>query len=66
MATPAKKTVTALINQVTERRLPGRELEPVLKDVLVTSTWFSPEFPLKTKLRDLAKALAKGEKGASS
>lgn len=51
--------VTALIHQITERRLPGRDLEPVLREVLVTSTWFSPEFPLKTRLRDLAVAIDK-------
>lgn len=61
-----EKTVTALITQVKERRLPGGELEPVLKDVLVTSTWFSPEFPLKTKLRDLARALEATGPEASS
>ena len=62
-----EKTVTALINQVKNQRLPGAELVPVLKDVLVTSTWFSPEFPLKTNLRDLAMAIENsGREGAAS
>ncbi len=52
-----ERTVTALISQVKQRRLPGAELAPVLKDVLVTSTWFSPEFPLKSNLRELARAI---------
>lgn len=49
--------VTALITQVKENGLSGTELEPVLREVLVTSTWFSPEFPLKTLLRDLTVAI---------
>lgn len=49
--------VTALVEQVQNNRLSGSELEPILRDVLVTSTWFSPEFPLKSRLRDLATAI---------
>jgi UDP-N-acetylglucosamine--N-acetylmuramyl-(pentapeptide) pyrophosphoryl-undecaprenol N-acetylglucosamine transferase len=49
--------VTALITQIKKRRLPGRDLDPILREVLVTSTWFSPEFPLKSRLRDLAVAI---------
>lgn len=56
-------TVTALIGQVRARRLPGAELAPVLKDVLVTSTWFSPEFPLKTSLRELARTIDESRGG---
>lgn len=50
--------VRALVNQVRAGRLPGGELEPVLRDVLVTSTAFSPEFPIKTGLRELATVIA--------
>jgi UDP-N-acetylglucosamine--N-acetylmuramyl-(pentapeptide) pyrophosphoryl-undecaprenol N-acetylglucosamine transferase len=65
-----EKAVAALIHQVKARRLPGGELTPILRDVLVTSTWFSPEFPLKTHLRELARAIEDAgrpaDKGAGS
>ena len=50
-------TVRVLVNQVRAGRLPGDELAPVLRDVLVTSTYFSPEFPIKSGLRELATAI---------
>jgi HEAT repeat protein len=56
--------VTALITQIKKRRLPGRDLDPILREVLVTSTWFSPEFPLKSRLRDLAVAIDEQEPAA--
>ena len=58
-----EKAVVALVTQVRSGHLPGDELGPVLKNVMVTSTWFSPEFPLKTHLRDLAVAIEEGRKG---
>jgi len=61
-----EQAVTALLEQVEQQRLPGDELTPVLKDVLVTSTWFSPEFPLKTRLRDLAVAIAAAGTGTGT
>lgn len=63
-----EKTVTALISQVKAHRLPGAELAPVLKDVLVTSTWFSPEFPLKSSLRELARTIDenRGDQGGGA
>jgi UDP-N-acetylglucosamine--N-acetylmuramyl-(pentapeptide) pyrophosphoryl-undecaprenol N-acetylglucosamine transferase len=57
-----EKAVVALVHQVRAGRLPGDELEPILRDVLVTSTYFSPEFPIKTGLRELALAIDLSDK----
>ena len=56
--------VRALVSQVRAGGLPGGELAPVLRDVLVTSTYFSPEFPIKSGLRDLAAAIEDTAGGA--
>ena len=42
---------------VRARRLPAAPLQGELRDIMVTSTWFTPGFPLKDKLKDLSLAI---------
>lgn len=50
-------TLKILAQQVRAGRLPAGPLRDDLKDILVTSTWFTPGFPLKNNLKDLGLAV---------
>lgn len=46
-----------LTEEVRSRRLPVGPLRDDLKDIMVTTTWFAPGFPLKNNLRELGRAI---------
>lgn len=50
-------TLKILAEEVRARRLPASPLKDDLKDIMVTTTWFAPGFPLKNNLRDLGRAI---------
>ena len=50
-------TIVVLAKQIRARRLPAAPLKGLLKDIMVTTTWFTPGFPLKDKLKDLSMAI---------
>ncbi len=50
-------TIVVLAGQVRARRLSVDSLQGLLKDIMVTTTWFTPGFPLKDKLKDLSLAI---------
>ncbi len=50
-------SIMVLAEQVRARRLPAAPLQGELRDIMVTSTWFTPGFPLKDKLKDLSLAI---------
>ncbi len=52
-----ERTLIVLAQQVRARRIPAAPLKDVLKEIMVTTTWFSPGFPLKNNLRDLGLAV---------
>ena len=46
-----------MADQVRAGNLPAGELAPLLKDMLVTSTWFVPGYPIKSLLQELSMAV---------
>lgn len=52
-----ERTLIILAEQVRARRIPVAPLREELKEIMVTTTWFAPGFPLKNNLRDLSLAL---------
>lgn len=50
-------TLIILAQQVRARRIPADKIKDDLKEIMVTTTWFSPGFPLKNNLRDLGLAV---------
>ncbi len=52
-----ERTLVVLAEQVRARRIPAAPLKDELKEIMVTTTWFSPGFPLKNNLRDLGLAV---------
>jgi UDP-N-acetylglucosamine--N-acetylmuramyl-(pentapeptide) pyrophosphoryl-undecaprenol N-acetylglucosamine transferase len=52
-----ERTLIVLAEQVRARRIPAAPLKDELKEIMVTTTWFSPGFPLKNNLRDLGLAV---------
>jgi len=52
-------TLQVLADQVRAGNLPPEQLGPMLKDMLVTSTWFVPNYPVKSLLRELSLAVKK-------
>ncbi|MCP4293333.1 MAG: hypothetical protein GY780_16025 [bacterium] len=49
--------VTVVTEQVRSRRLAAEPLKDELREIMVTTTWFSPSFPLKDKIKDLSLAV---------
>ena len=52
-----ERTLIFLAEQVRARRVPAEALSEELKEIMVTTTWFTPGFPLKNNLRDLGLAV---------
>ncbi len=52
-----ERTLVVLAQQVRARRIPADVLGKELKEIMVTTTWFTPGFPLKNNLRDLGQAV---------
>ncbi len=52
-----ERTLIVLAEQVRARRIPAEALNEELKEIMVTTTWFTPGFPLKNNLRDLGLAV---------
>ena len=51
--------VRTLIGLLRERRIGSEEVRPVLDDIIVTSTCFTPQFPLRKSMQDLGRAMAR-------
>jgi len=52
-----EQTLLVLAHQVRARNIPAASLKDELKEIMVTTTWFSPNFSLKNNLRDLGQAV---------
>lgn len=52
-----ERTLIVLAEQVRAKRIPAEALKNELKEIMVTTTWFTPGFPLKNNLRDLGQAV---------
>jgi len=52
-----ERTLIVLTEKVRARQIPAAELRNDLKEIMVTTTWFTPGFPLKNNLRDLGLAV---------
>ncbi len=50
-------SIKVLAEQVRARRLPAAPLQGELGNIMVTTTWFTPGFPLKDQLKDLSLAI---------
>lgn len=50
-------TLHILAEEVRQHRLPAAQLKEDLRNVMVTTTWFAPGFPLKNNLRELGLAI---------
>ncbi len=52
-----ERTMVVLAEQIRSGKIPAPSLKKELKNIMVTTTWFTPGFPLKNNLRDLGQAV---------
>jgi UDP-N-acetylglucosamine--N-acetylmuramyl-(pentapeptide) pyrophosphoryl-undecaprenol N-acetylglucosamine transferase len=52
-----ERAMSVLAEQVRARKIPAAPLKGELQNIMVTTTWFTPGFPLKNNLRDLGQAV---------